>query len=455
MTSSTRRDADAFLKRREQVLQALGQSALVLPSAPTAVRNNDVEHDYRQHSDLYYLTGFTEPDSVLVLTPGREKKMVLFVRPRDPSREVWDGARAGVEGAMATFGADEAFPIERLSEELPNLLEGCGRVYYELGFDRAFDDRFLAAVSVVRARGRTGVTFPTEFVSPAVILHTLRLIKSEGEIHCIREAAAISGVAHVEAMRMTRPGMYEYEVEGAILGIFRARGSERPAYGSIVGSGPNATVLHYRENSRRMEDGDLLLVDAGAEYGYYASDITRTFPVGGRFSDSQRAIYEVVLDAQEACIRATKPGATLPGLQEIAAEHITQGLIELGIIEGPLNLALKEKRYLPYYMHRVGHYLGMDVHDVGLQYRDGEAVPLEPGAVLTIEPGIYIAKDAAAPEQYRGIGVRIEDDVLVTPLGSDVLTRDVPKTVEEVEAACASRSRSAPDVEGARQDAGL
>ena len=425
-----------FSDRRKTVLESMRPGALILPSARTAIRNNDVEHDYRQDSDLFYLTGFEEPESVLVLSTQRDQKAVLFVRPRDRKREVWDGARAGVDGAIEEYGVDEAFPIAELGTRLPGLLEGCERIYYELGQDRDFDDRVLSAVAATRARGKLGVTFPTEVISPSVVVHAMRLLKTPQELESMRRAIRISEEAHLEAMKMTRPGMREYEVEAAMLAVFRKRGSQRPAYGPIVGSGPNATVLHYRANDRLMQDGDLLLIDAGAEYGYYASDITRTFPVSGRFSSAQRGVYEVVLRAQLACIAATRPGVTLPALQEIAAKHITEGLIDLGIVSGPVGQAIENEAYTPFYMHRVSHYLGMDVHDVGPYFLDGNPNPLQPGAVITVEPGIYIAHDADAPEEFRGIGVRIEDDVLVTEDGCDVMSDGVPKTVGELEAAC-------------------
>lgn len=426
-----------FSDRRDAVLKSMRPGALILPSARTAIRNNDVEHDYRQDSDLFYLTGFEEPESVLVLSTQRDQKAVLFVRPRDPKRETWDGVRAGVEGAKARYGADEAYPISELGARLPDLLEGCDRIYYELGRDRTFDDAVLAAVATTRGRAKLGVVYPTEVISPAVLVHSMRLLKAPEELQAMRRAVRISEEAHLEAMKITRPGMREYEVEAAMLGVFRRHGSQRPAYGPIVGSGPNATVLHYRANDRLMQDGEMLLIDAGAEFDYYASDITRTFPVNGRFSPAQREVYEVVLRAQLECIAAIKPGVTLPSLQEIAVQCITAGLVELGIVAGPVEDAIKQELYVPYYMHRVSHYLGMDVHDVGAYFRGGKPNPLQPGAVITVEPGIYIANDAEVPEQYRGIGVRIEDDILVTDDGSEVLSDGVPKTIDEIEALCA------------------
>jgi Xaa-Pro aminopeptidase len=427
-----------FAERRQRVLAALGRAALLVPSTPVAIRNNDVEHDYRQDSDLYYLTGFDEPESVLVLRPERDEKYSLFVRQRDPEREVWDGVRAGVEGAVADFGADEAFPIGELAEKLPVLLENVERLYYRLGRDRRFDDVVLSAIDRVRARAKFGISWPVEIVDPIAILHELRRIKEKDELDLMRKAVEITTEAHVAAMAKAAPGVYEYEIEAVIQNVFRRQGSERPAYGSIVGSGPNATVLHYRRNDRRLEDGDLLLIDAGCEYGYYASDVTRTFPVNGKFSAPQRAIYEVVLRAQLASIEATKPGATLEQIHDASVKVIAQGLIDLGLLEGSFDEAVEKQTYKRFYMHRTSHYLGMDVHDVGRYFVEGKPRPLDTGVVITVEPGIYVAENAeGVPEQYRGIGVRIEDDVLVTPEGHSVLTAAIPKTVDDVERACA------------------
>jgi Xaa-Pro aminopeptidase len=426
-----------YAERRAQVLKAMGSGVLVVFSAPTAIRNNDVEHEYRQDSDFYYLTGFEEPESVLLVGTVHEKKVVLFVRPRNPEREVWDGARAGVEGAESTYGAHAAFSIAELPEKLPDFLENVERLYYRIGRDRAADDRMLAAIDLARARGRKGSSYPVEIVDPAVVLHELRRVKSRGEIELLERAVDITRDGHVAAMAAARPGMHEYEVEAILRGAFRRRGSERPAYAPIVGSGANATVLHYHQNNRRMEAGELLLIDAGAEYGYYAADVTRTFPIGGAFSAPQRVIYELVLSAQEASIGVTRPGATLDDVHGESVRVLTEGLIALGLVAGPLETAISEERYKPYYMHKTSHYLGMDVHDVGRYFIGGKPRPLEPGVVVTVEPGIYIPQgDATAPVEYRGIGVRIEDDVLVTSDGCRVLSESIPKRTADVELAC-------------------
>lgn len=427
-----------FKERRARLLGQMPAGVLVLFSMPTAIRNNDVEHEYRQSSDFFYLSGFDEPDSVLVLSSAAEKeKFVLFVRPKDPERETWDGRRAGVEGALKEFGADAAYPIAELAAKLPELLLGASELHYALGRHREQDDVLLAALEGARRRGRRGAIYPTRLVDAEVLLHEQRLYKQPEELAIMRRAARISGEAHVAAMKSARPGLNECEIDALFRGIFRKNGCERPAYEPIVGSGPNATILHYRRNNRVMQDGELLLIDAGCELDYYASDVTRTFPVNGRFSPEQRAVYEIVLAAQERAIAATKPGATLDEIHLASAEVITKGLIELGLVEGPLEQAMAEQRYKTYYMHKCSHWLGMDVHDVGAYYQAGKARPLEPGMVLTVEPGIYVSEHATGPaERYRGIGVRIEDDVLVTASGNEVLTADIPRTVDDVERAC-------------------
>ncbi len=427
-----------FKERRERVLAAIRPGVLVVPSAPLAIRNNDVEHEYRQDSDFFYLTGFDEPESVLVLNASSEQPYTLFVRPRDPEREVWDGARAGVEGAVSEFGADAAFPIADLALKLPDVIQNTERLFYRLGKNRAFDDTVLAALDRVRSRARLGVTCPGAIVDPASVVHESRLKKSELEISAMQRAVDITRDAHVEAMAKTSPGMFEYEVEAILRGIFRRFGSERPAYSPIVGSGPNATVLHYHKNDRRMQAGDLLLIDAGCEFDYYAADVTRTFPVSGTFTPAQRKIYQLVLDAQLASIELTRVGRTFDEVHAASVEVITRGLVELGIIEGPVDIAISELRYKPYFMHKTSHYLGMDVHDVGAYFISGKPRPLEAGMVITVEPGIYIAHNAPVADEYRGIGVRIEDDVLVTADRPLVLSQAIPKRVDEIERVCSS-----------------
>jgi Xaa-Pro aminopeptidase len=433
---------ELYAKRRSAVLDAIsaeGDDAVaVLPAAPIYPRNSDVDHEYRQDSDLYYLTGFAEPESVLVLS-ARGRKSTLFVRPRDAEREVWDGPRAGVLGAKAEYGADEAFPIKELPDGLTRLFENVSRVYYRLGRDRVFDDTLLQGIDRTRHRGRLGVTWPTEVIDAGRVIHEMRMFKAPEDIEAMKTAASITCEAHVRAMRTAKPGMHEYEVEAGLLEVFRRRGSDRPAYGSIVGSGANATVLHYRANNRKMEDGELLLIDAGCEFDYFASDVTRTVPISGKFSREQQAIYELVLESQAAGIAATRAGGTVEDIHNRSVRVLTEGLVRLGLLSGPVETLIEEERYKPFYMHRTSHWLGMDVHDVGAYFQSGKARKLEPGMVLTVEPGIYIGRDydKVGPE-WRGIGVRIEDDILVTAGDPVNLTASIPKTVAEVERACAA-----------------
>ncbi len=426
-----------FADRRARFLETIGAGVAVFPAAPVAMRNNDVEHPYRQDSDFYYLTGLSEPESVLVLTNQHpEHRAVLFVRPRNPERERWDGPRAGVDGALS-LGVDAAFPIGDLAKKLPDYLADVDRLHVRIGRGHPFDREVFDALEAVRKRARQGVRAPSEIVDPAVVLHEMRLRKSPHEVAQMRRATEVTRLAHLAAMGVAAPGKHEYEVAAEIHRVFEAQGCQRPAYGSIVGSGPNACVLHYRGNARRMEPDDLLLVDAGCELNYYAADVTRTFPVSGRFSEPQRLLYEVVLAAQEAAIEAVRPGATLDDVHDAAVRVLASGLLEHGLVAGTLEEVLGEHRYRDFYMHRTSHWLGMDVHDVGAYHEGGKPRPLEPGFVLTVEPGLYISPSADVDERWRGIGIRIEDDILVTEGGHTNLTAGIPKTVTELEAACA------------------
>ncbi|MEM7138879.1 MAG: aminopeptidase P N-terminal domain-containing protein, partial [Myxococcota bacterium] len=409
-----------FAERRNQLLDAMGDGVALFPSAPSAIRNRDVEHAYRQDSDLYYLTGFDEPDSLLVLThEHQEHRAVLFVRPRHRDREIWDGPRAGVEGAIADFGVDAAFPIDELPKRLPDYLGNVHRLHYRVAEHDATDRLVFDCLRLLRRGGRRGVVAPEAIIDSGLHLHEMRLRKSASELATMRRAAAITGEAHQRAMAMTAPGVREFEVDAELLHVFRKRGSERPAYDSIVGSGPNATILHYRAGNREMRDGELLLIDAGCELDYYASDVTRTFPVSGRFSEEQRAIYELVLTAQKQAIAGVKPGETLESLHAGTVRTLTEGLVALGLLEGAIDTLIEDKKYEPFYMHRTSHWLGMDVHDVGRYYDNGEHRPIEPGFVLTIEPGLYIATDNEDVDaRWRGIGIRIEDDIAVTQTGA-------------------------------------
>jgi len=429
---------NVFAERRRSLLERL-EGVLVLPAAPEVIRNNNVHHEYRQDSDFYYLTGFHEPDAVLVLSPKHpEHKTVLFVRKRDPEVEKYDGPRVGVEGAKAEFGADAAYELDALDTEFVSLLEGYRRLYYRLGQRRAMDERVIAAIGNIRRIGlRTKKTWPTEIVEPGDVLHEMRARKSEVELASMRRAAAITREAHLGAMRLAAPGRYEYEIEALIREVFRKNGAERLAYSPIVGSGPNATVLHYHTNRRKLTEGDLLLIDAGCEYDYYASDVTRTFPVGGTFSDLQRRLYEIVLGAQVEAIESVKPGTTIDAIHEVTVRSLVKGMLAEGLLSGDASEIIEKETYKRIYLHRTSHWLGMDVHDVGHYYRDGQARPLEPGMVLTIEPGLYILPDdEQSPKEYRGIGIRIEDDILVTETGYENLTASIPKTADEVERAC-------------------
>jgi Xaa-Pro aminopeptidase len=427
---------DEFARRRRQLMKAMGRDSIaILPSAPVRVRNNDVEYAFRQDSDFQYLTGFREPESVSVFVPGREQgEYVLFVRDRDPVRETWDGRRAGPEGAVNDFGADCAFPIADIDEILPGLMENRAKVFYTVGADRDFDQRVVGWVNGLRASARHGRHPPHEIVALEHVLHDMRLYKSRAEIELMRESARIAARAHVRAMRFCRPGLHEYQVMAEILHEFM-RSRADISYQPIVGGGENGCILHYTENSAVLNDGELLLIDAGCEYEYYASDITRTFPINGRFTPEQRALYEVVLEANLAAIAAVKPGHHWNQPHEAAVHALTAGMVRLGLLKGKVAALVKAEAYRDFYMHRTGHWLGMDVHDVG-DYKVGDVWRvLEPGMVLTIEPGLYIPpRCRSVPKRFRGLGIRIEDDVLVTRDGRSVLTADVPKQPDELEA---------------------
>ena len=424
-----------FAKRRRQLMRMMGRDAIaIVPAASVKQRNNDVEYHYRQDSDFQYLTGFEEPESVAVLVPGRPQgEFVLFVRDRDPARETWDGARAGPDGAESDFGADHGFPIADIDEILPGLLERCSRVYYTMGVHPEFDQRVFGWVNGLRAQAKKGLHTPQEFVALDHLLHEMRLFKSRPELDTMRRAGAIGASAHRRAMKLAAPGRMEYEVMAEILHEFHSRKADISYY-PIVGSGPNACVLHYHANDRQMKDGDLLLIDAGCEYDFYASDITRTFPVNGRFSAAQRAVYEVVLAAQHAAIEKTRPGNHWNEPHEAAVRVITQGLVKLGLLKGKVAKLIKDEAYKKFFMHRTGHWIGMDVHDVG-EYKVGEEWRLlEPGMVMTVEPGIYIPPGTrGVARQWQGIGIRIEDDVAVTKGDPEVLTDGVPTDPDEIE----------------------
>ena len=420
------------------------KSVAIIPAAREAVRSHDTNYRYRQNSDFFYLTGFEEPDAIAVIAPSEAKKFTLFVRPRDPERAIWDGYRAGVEGAKSDYSADEAFPIAEFDEQLPEILDGPASLYYAFGHaDSELDEKIIRQLTLMRETNRRPLEPPQTIVDPTAILHEMRVFKSEAEVEIMQRAADIAAAAHVEAMQTARAGMKEYEVEAMLEASFRRQGAAGSSYTSIVGSGANATTLHYITNQDTLRDGDLLLVDAGAEYLGYASDITRTFPINGKFTKAQRDIYDLVLKTQMSCIDMVRPGVRLEDLKTHSVEMLTEGMVKLGLLKGDPAKLIEEKKYMQFYMHNLGHFLGIDVHDAGRYYFNGESRPAERGMVMTIEPGLYISPDTKnipegfnqdVPAKYLGIGVRIEDDVLVTEKGARVLTDKVPKDAGEIEA---------------------
>lgn len=414
-------------------------AAAVFCARPERVRSHDTDYAFRQHSDVLYLSGFEEPEAVLVLRPGAPEgeRFVMFVRPRDPEMETWNGRRAGVEGAKAQFGADVAYPFSELTTRLPELICNVDELHYQLGEDAAMDQLIAATLAGLRRAEKRGKRPPRAVVDPRTSLHELRLHKAPDEIALMRKAAEITAKAHLAAMKAGRPGAWEHELEAEINYAFRRGGGAGPGYNSIVGAGVNATILHYIENKDQLKAGELVLIDAGCEYQGYTADVTRTWPVSGAFSPAQRKIYEIVLAAQEAAIAMAKPGATIDELHQHTIRVLTEGMVTLGLLEGPVQARIDDKAFRKYYMHGTSHWLGLDVHDVGAYTQHGVARPLAPGMVITIEPGLYIAADdATAPAELRGIGVRIEDDILITEAGCENLTRAIPKAVAEVEAAC-------------------
>ncbi len=430
-------------RRRQKLLDTLGDGLLVLPTAAHKLRNGDVHYSFRPGSDFTYLTGFPEPHAVLVAwrTGTGKHRSILFVMPRDKAREIWDGKRHGVRGAVQRFGVDEAFPIESLREKLPDLLAPHIRLFHTLGDDEELDDTLMKVFAVLRAknRRRNPAAHPI-LEDPKPTIAKQRLVKDAEELATMRQAADISAEAHCAAMRAARPGMTEYQVQAVIEETFRTHGSMRNGYDSIVASGPNACILHYIENTRKMRRGDLLLVDAGAEVDSYTADITRTWPISGAFSDAQKAIYSIVLKAEKACVRVVQPGKAWDGIHKTALREITKGLVSIGLLKGDVAKLVKKGACRKWFMHGTSHWLGMDVHDVGpYEDADGKSIKLRPGMAMTVEPGLYFdPADKSVPKEFRGIGVRIEDDVVVTRTGHEVLTGGVPKEVREVEALCAA-----------------
>ncbi len=450
-------DKDTFKRRREVLSRRMQSGVAIVAAAPMRSRNSDVDYEYRQDSDFFYLTGFEEPDALALLCPTHpEHPFVLFVPKRDKEMEIWHGRRAGREGAMRTFGADAAFELDEMDQKIPDYLKGIDRIYLSFGESTAFQTRVLGWLNQVRRQTYQGVQAPRELHDLSALLHEMRLIKTDDDLRALRRACDITAEAHMMGMRRTRPGKYEYEIQAEIEYVFRTQGALRNGYPSIVAGGNNANILHYVENTSVLNDGDLLLVDAGGEYGMYTGDISRTWPVNGTFTEAQTEVYNWVLKAQLAAIEACRVGESFRGAHDVAVEILTEGLVDMGLLQGnPADIVAAQKQwdedlknkkvdpakdkaprtYREFYMHSTSHWLGMDVHDVGT-YKQGEAwVELQPGHVLTIEPGLYIAAERDdVPERYKGIGVRIEDDVLVTSNGPDVLTQNCPKTIEDIEA---------------------
>ena len=426
-----------FKKRRKQLIKAIGiGNVALISSASVRARNRDVDYPFRQDSDFFYLTGFNEPDALAVFIPGREQgEYILFCREFDATKALWEGAHAGLEGATQHYDADDAFPIDDLDDILPGLLENKTKVFYPMGRNLELDTKLLEWINNIRNQTRSGIVAPSELVSLELIVHEMRLFKSANELKLMRLAAEVSAAGHVKAMQASKAGLYEYQIEAELIYHFNQNGLRHVAYPSIVAGGKNACTLHYTENNSKLKSGDLLLIDAGAECDHYAADITRTFPVSGRFTEPQKQLYQLVLDAQFAALEQIKPGLFWHQAHDASVEVLTRGLVELGLLKGKINKLIKDEKYKQFYMHRIGHWLGMDVHDVGDYKINNQWRILEPGMVLTVEPGLYIPADCKTVEaKWRGIGIRIEDDILVTSTGHEVLTSGVPKSIQEIEA---------------------
>ncbi|MFT6288097.1 MAG: Xaa-Pro aminopeptidase [Alcanivorax sp.] len=430
-----------YARRRKNLMALMEPNSIaIIPAAREQMRSRDTHFPFRQDSDFYYLSGFQEPDAVLVLIPERRHgQFVMFSRDKDPTSELWDGYRAGPEGVCSEYGADDAFPLSDIDDILPGLIEGRDRVYYSMGRSSDFDQQITAWVSSIRSKEASGAVPPGEFTDLDHMLHDLRLLKSAAEIRLMRKAGEITGKAHEQAMRISRSGFYEYHLEAELQYEFARSGARHPAYPSIVGGGDNGCILHYIENNARLKEGDLVLIDAGCEYQGYAADVTRTFPVNGRFSPAQRALYDVVLAAQLAGIAEIRSGNHWNQFHDATVKVITEGLVKLGLLKGRVSTLIEQEAYKAFYMHRAGHWLGLDVHDVGDYRIGGEWRLLEPGMVMTVEPGIYVSpNNHKVAAKWRGIGIRIEDDVAVTAGGCEVLTENLVKTADDIEALMAA-----------------
>lgn len=428
-----------YARRRARLARAMGGGVAIVPTAPERTRNRDAHYPYRFDSYFYYLTGFREPEAVLVIVAGETAKSILFCREKDPEREIWDGFRYGPDAVRAAFGFDEAYSMAQLAQQMPELLASQDAVFYHLGADSTWDARVLGWINEVRGGVRSGVTAPRMFQDVHALLDEMRLVKDEMELKIVCRAAAISAGAHRRAMLAARPGRAEYEIEAELLHEFRRHGAQAPAYSPIVAGGAHACVLHYVQNDGVLADGELLLIDAGCELDGYAADVTRTFPVNGRFSGPQKDVYELVLAAQAAAIAAVEPGHAWSAPHEAAVKVLAQGFVDLGLLTGSVEQLIETEAYKKFYMHRTGHWLGLDVHDAGDYKREGKWRPLEPGMVLTVEPACYIRAGDGVPERFANIGVRVEDDALVTATGCEILTGDAPKQVAEIEELMRSR----------------
>lgn len=425
---------EIYKKRRQKFLEKIKDGVAIFPSHPHYIRNDDVHYPFRQDSSVYYLSGFTEPESVLVFAPHLKNKFVMFVSEKDPLRELWDGFRYGVEGAKQYFGADHVYPVSEFDKIMPEILKGADKIYYRLDVNKEYDEKIKILMEQSRKlRGRTGAGLQ-DLQDTRKIVGEMRLFKTKEEISFLKKACEITAHGHVAGMKATEVGKFEYEVQSEIEREFKRRGAPRLGYESIVGRGPNATILHYILNNDQCEDGDLLLVDAGAEYGYMSGDITRTYPVNGKFTRDQKKYYEAVLKVQKSCISMIKPGVKIADVHAHAIEGLTEGMVELGLLKGNVKNLIAKKDFFKYFPHGTSHWLGMDVHDAGLYQVDGKSRTLEPGMCFTVEPGLYVPEhDKHAPKQYRGLGVRIEDDVHVTAKGCEVMTSSAPKEVDEIE----------------------
>ena len=422
-------------RRRKHLMRAIGKDSIaIIPAAPVKSRSRDTNFTYRQDSDFYYLTGFNEPESVAVLISGRKAaEYIIFCRERDELMETWNGRRLGVDQAPEVLDADDAFPIDDIDDMLPGLLEGRERVFYSMGRETLFDNRIIGWINQLKAKSGSGAGVPSEFVSLDFHLHDMRLYKSRAELTLLRKAAKLSAAGHTAAMKRCEPGCMEYQLEAELIGAYRSAGAQH-SFEPIVGGGANGCILHYTENDAELKDGELVLIDSGAEWQGYAGDISRTFPVNGRFSDAQREIYQIVLDANLAAIEKTVVGNNWNDPHEAAVRVITKGLVKLGILKGDVRKLIKDEEYRRFFMHRTGHWLGLDVHDVGDYKVDNKWRALEPGMVLTIEPGLYLSEASGVPKRYRNIGIRVEDNVIVTEDGPEIITSSVPKSIDEIEA---------------------